>query len=87
MSASNISTFNLRSLLEKEKLNRAYFMDQYRNLRIVLRQEKNEYVLSESYPKDLPAGSIAIDHRAHEKCCDDVVNVNYLMLATMSHDL
>jgi hypothetical protein len=87
MSASNISTFNLRSLLEKEKLNRAYFMDQYRNLRIVLRQEKNEYVLSESYPKDLPAGSTAIDRRAHEKCCDDALNVSYLMLATMSHDL
>jgi hypothetical protein len=87
MSASNTSTFNLRSLLEKEKLNGAYFMNQYRNLRIVLRQEKNEYVLSESYPKDLPAGLTTIDRRAHEKYCDDALNVSYLMLVTMSHDM
>jgi hypothetical protein len=36
-------------------------MDWYRNLRIVLRQEKNEYVLSEPYPKDIPAGSSDVD--------------------------
>jgi hypothetical protein len=56
MSASNTSTFNLRSLLEKEKLNGAKFMDWYRNLRIVLMHEKIEYVLTEPYPDDLPAG-------------------------------
>jgi hypothetical protein len=33
-------------------------MNWYRNLRIILRQEKTEYVLSEPYPKDLPAGSM-----------------------------
>jgi hypothetical protein len=87
MSASNTSTFNLRSLLEKEKLNRANFMNWYRNLRIVLRQEKTEYVLSEPYLEDLPAGSSAADHRANEKRCDDALNMSYLMLATMSHDL
>jgi hypothetical protein len=87
MSASNTSAFNLRSLLEKEKLNRANFMDWYRNLRIVLRQEKTEYVLIESYPDDLSAGSTIADHRAHEKCCDAALNVRCLMLATMSLDL
>jgi hypothetical protein len=67
MSASNTSTFNLRSLFEKEKLNGANFMDWYRNLRIVLKQEKIEYVLIEPYPDDLPAGSTTANHRAHEK--------------------
>jgi hypothetical protein len=67
MSASNTSVFNLRSLLEKEKLNEANFMDWYLNLRIVLRQEKIKYVLTESYPDDLPASSSVTDHRAHEK--------------------
>jgi hypothetical protein len=47
MSASNASTFNLRSLLEKKKLNGANFNDWYHNLRIVLMQEKIDYV---SYP-------------------------------------
>jgi hypothetical protein len=42
-------------------------MDWYRNLRIIIRQEKIEYVLSEPYPKDLPTGSSAADHRAYEK--------------------
>jgi hypothetical protein len=87
MSATNTSTFNLRSLLEKEKLNGANFIDWYRNLRIILRQEKIEYVLTEPYPDDLRDGSTAADHRAHEKRCDDALNVSCLMLATISPDL
>jgi hypothetical protein len=74
-------------LLEKENLNAANFMDWYRNLRIVLRQEKTEYVLSELYPEDLPDGSSVADHRAHEKRCDDALNISCLMLTTMSPDL
>jgi hypothetical protein len=65
MSASNTSAFNLRSLLEKEKLNGANFMDSYRNLRICLRQEKTEYVFIEPYSDDLPAGLTTANHRAH----------------------
>jgi hypothetical protein len=74
-------------LLEKEKLNGANFMDWYCNLRIILRQEKTEYVLSEQYPEVLPAGSSAADHKAHKKRCDDAFNVSYLILAIMSPDL
>jgi hypothetical protein len=87
MSASNTSTFNLLSLLEKENLNGSNFMDWYRNLRLVLRQEKTEYVLLEPYPEDLPAGSSDVDRRAHEKRCDDALNVSYVMLAIMSPNL
>jgi hypothetical protein len=87
MFASNTSAFNLRSFLEKEKLNGANFIDWYRNLRIILRQEKIEYVVIEPYPNDLPTGSTATDRRAHEKHCNDALNVSCLMLATMSPDL
>jgi hypothetical protein len=73
-------------LLEKEKLNGANYMDWYRNLRIVLRQEKTEYVLTEPYPDDLTAGSTDVDHRAHEKRYNDALNVSCLVLATMSPD-
>ncbi|XP_072148496.1 uncharacterized protein [Setaria viridis] len=52
MSASNNSGFNLRFVLEKEKLNGANFSDWYRNLIIVLRQQKTEYVLEQPYPDD-----------------------------------
>jgi hypothetical protein len=54
-------------LLEKEKLNEANFMVWYHNLRIVLKQEKTEYVLTEPYPDDFPVGLSVADHRAHEK--------------------
>jgi hypothetical protein len=50
-------------------------------------QEKTEYVLSELYPEDLPAGLSATNRKAYEKRCNDVLNVSYLMLATMSPDL
>jgi hypothetical protein len=62
-------------------------MDWYHNLRIIFKQEKTEYVLIELYPNDLSAGSSAADHRAHEKQCDDALNISCLMLATMCTDL
>jgi hypothetical protein len=74
-------------LLEKEKVNGPNFMDWYCNLRIVLRKEKTEYVLTELFPEDLPAGSSAADHRALKKHCDDALNVSCLMLTTMFPDL
>jgi hypothetical protein len=46
-----------------------------------------EYVLTEPYLDDLPAGSTATDRRAHEKRYDDALNVSCLMLATMSPNL
>jgi hypothetical protein len=49
MSASNTSTFNLGSVLEKEMLNGTNFIDWYCNLRIVLEQP---------YPDELPLGSV-----------------------------
>jgi hypothetical protein len=74
-------------LLEKEKFNGANFIDWYHNLRIVLRQKKIEYVLTEPYPEDPPTGSSAMDRRAYEKRCDDALNMSCLMLATMTPDL
>jgi hypothetical protein len=62
-------------------------MDWYHNLRIVLRQEKIEYVLTKLYPEDLPAGSSAADHIAYEKRCDDALNVSCLMFAPISPNL
>jgi hypothetical protein len=82
MSASNNSIFNLRSVLEKEKLNGTNFIDWYRNLRIVLRQEKNEYVLEQAYPDDLSDNANAAECRAYEKHCNDSLDVSCLMLST-----
>ncbi|KAK9010392.1 hypothetical protein V6N11_036903 [Hibiscus sabdariffa] len=59
------NTISLRSLLEKEKLNGINFLDWFRNLRIVLKQERKEYVIEEAVPNDPEAirehGSIRDD--------------------------
>ena len=39
----------LRSLLEKEKLNGTNFLDWFRNLRMVLKQERKEFAIKESF--------------------------------------
>ena len=45
--AANNNTFNLRSILDKEKMNGNNFLDWQRNLQIVLMHEEKEYVLEE----------------------------------------
>ena len=87
MAANNNSAFNLRSILDKEKLNGANFIDWYRNLRIILKNEKKEYVLGQPYPDELPDGANTVARRAYEKHCNDSLEVSCLMLATMSFDL
>ena len=87
MATNNNSSFNLRSVLAKEKLNGANFIDWYRNLRIVLRNEKKEYVLEQPYPDNLPDGANAAACRAYEKHYNDSLEITCLMLATMSSDL
>ncbi|XP_066347593.1 uncharacterized protein [Miscanthus floridulus] len=85
---SSNSSFNLRSILEKEKLNGINFVDWIRNLRIVHRQEKKEYVLDTPYPNE--PQNVAYNsnaYHAYVKHTDDVVDVQYLMLACMNSEL
>ena len=85
---SSNSSFKLRSILDKEKLNGTNFVDWNRNLRIVLRQEKKEYVLDTPYP-DEPQ-NVAHNsnvYRAYVKHTDDAVDVQCLMLACMNSEL
>jgi hypothetical protein len=74
-------------VLGKEKLNGANFIDWYHNLRIVLRNEKREYVLEQPYPDDLLDGAPTVVRRAYEKHSNDSLEVSYLMLATISSNL
>ena len=87
MAAPAPSSFNLRSILEKEKLTGTSFMDWYRNLRIVLRQEHKEFVLTEPFPADLPNNAPVAQRSEHEKRCNDYLDISCLMLATMSPEL
>ncbi|KAK8992262.1 hypothetical protein V6N11_048350 [Hibiscus sabdariffa] len=81
------NTISLRSLLEKEKLNGINFLDWFRNLRIVLKQERKEYVIEEAVPNDPGPNASRADKDKFKKHIDDMVDVGCLMLATMTPEL
>ena len=85
--AANTNTLSLRSVLEKDKLNGLNFLDWFRNLRIVLKQEWKLYVIEQPVPNEPPANSSRADRDAYRKHLDDMVDVGCLMLATMNPEL
>ncbi len=82
-----MGTLCLRSVLEKDKLIGNNFLDWYRNLRIVLHQEKKLYVLEQPHPSPLPENATRAERDAYRKHLDDATDVACLMLATMSSEL
>ncbi|KAG8662088.1 hypothetical protein MANES_01G061550v8 [Manihot esculenta] len=85
MAANNNSTLSLRSILEKDKLkeNETNFIDWFRNLRIVLKQEKKSYVLDEAIPEPPLADATNAVKNKHKKHMDDSNDIGCLMLATI----
>ena len=81
-----VHNLSLRTILEKERLNNGNFMDWYRNLRIVLRQEKKSYVLDDPIP-DQPDEDNVEAFNDWVKYVEDSVQVSCLMLASMTPDL
>ena len=88
MASNNIATFTLRSVLEKEKLNRTNFLDWSQNLKTVLKQERKMYVLDNEIPNEPPASNAPRAERdAYSKHLNDSVDVTCLMLTTMNSEL
>ncbi|XP_057247464.1 uncharacterized protein LOC130589864 [Beta vulgaris subsp. vulgaris] len=83
---NNNSPFNLRSILEKDKLNGNNFLDWERNLRIVLRSEGREDVLETPIPV-LTTTSTDAEKEAHKAVAERSVIVTCLMLAAMEPSL
>ncbi|KAL4366994.1 hypothetical protein GQ457_05G020630 [Hibiscus cannabinus] len=71
MANKNLS---LRSLLEKKKLNGINFLDWFQNLRIVLNQERNEYVIEEPVPDEPTANAPRDDKDKFKKHMDDMIS-------------
>src|SRR5687767_2869234 len=67
-----------------KKLNRTNFLDWYRILRIILRQEKNGYILENLYPDKPIENASDADRSAYAKHMNDSMDVSYLMLDIMS---
>ncbi|KAK8694611.1 hypothetical protein V6N13_072158 [Hibiscus sabdariffa] len=78
------NTISLRSLLEKEKSNGINFLDWFRNLRIVLKQERKKLVIEEAVPNDPGANAPRADKDKFKK---HMLDVGCLMLATMTPEL
>ena len=88
MASNNTSTFTMRYVLEKEKLNGTNFLDWSRNLRIVLKQERKMYVLCNEIPNEPPANNAPRSERdAYSNHLNDSLDVTYLMLTTMNSEL
>ena len=65
------STISLRSVLEKDKLTGTNFLDWFRNLRIVLKQERKLYVLDEPLPEEPADNAPRAGKNAYEKHHND----------------
>ena len=78
------SNINLKTILEANKLTGPNYIDWLRNLKIVLRSEKLDYVMVKSVPPT-PAGNVSTaGHEAYLKHVEDMDVACGNMLASMS---
>lgn len=82
--ASNLS---LRSILDANKLTGPNFIDWFRNIKIVLKQERKAYVLDDPIPEEPPIKAIDEERRAYQAHIDDLDQATCVMLASMSPEL
>lgn len=80
------SNLSLRGILDANKLTGPNFLDWYRNLRIVLKQEKKSYVLDIPVP-ELPEDATEEDQAARQTHLDDLDLATCIMLASMTPEL
>ena len=70
---------SLWSVFEKDKLVGTNFVDWFRNLRIVLKQERKLYVLDEPHPEEPTDNAPRAEKNAYEKRHNDSIDVACLM--------
>ena len=86
-SLPQLSIFALRSILEKDKLNGTNFTNRYRNLRIVLKQEKKDHVLDNPIPEEPTDDESTTVSNAYRRARDESTEISCLMLTHMELDL
>nr|GEW51594.1 hypothetical protein [Tanacetum cinerariifolium] len=87
--AANQTTNNnsIRSILDKEKLNGSNFLDWYRNLRIVLRNEQKLHHLEEALPEAPSATATVVVRNAYTRRVAEQQEVACLMLVSMTLEI
>ncbi|GKB56859.1 retrotransposon protein, putative, ty1-copia subclass [Tanacetum coccineum] len=83
--AANQTT--IRSILDKEKLNGSNFLDWYRNLRIVFKNELKLHHLEEALPEAHPATATAAVRNAYIRRVAEQQEVACLMLVSMTPEI
>src|SRR5215216_4752364 len=86
-SLPQLSSFALRTILEKDKLNGTNFTNWYRNLRIVLKQEKRDHGLDNPLPDAPDENASVAATNAYHRTRDESTEISYLMIAQMEPDL
>ena len=81
------SALSLRSILDAHKLTGPNFADWLRNLKIVLRVEKLEYVLNSPLPTEPAVDAHDDQHDVYRKWIDDANVAKCIMLASMNIEL
>ncbi|KAL8136073.1 hypothetical protein AgCh_010609 [Apium graveolens] len=81
------SALSLRSILDAHKLTGPNFAGWLRNLRIVLRVEKLEYVLDSPKPTEPASSAHNDEHVVYRKWIDDANVAQCIMLASMNIEL
>ncbi|KAL8109077.1 hypothetical protein AgCh_025245 [Apium graveolens] len=81
------SALSLRSILDAHKLTGPNYADWLRNLRIVLRIEKLEYVIDSPKPTEPASDAHNDEHVVYLKWIDDANVAQCIMLASMSIEL
>lgn len=84
---NNHNNFNLRSLMEKEKLNDTNFLDWYRNLRVVLKFEGKIKIIEEPLPNPPSETATAAQQNAYRKLFEEQEKIAMLMMSSMTPSL
>lgn len=81
------SALSLRSILDANKLTGPNYADWLRNLRIVLKSEKLDYVLDSPLPKTPVDDAPYDEHQVYQTWIDDANVAQCVMLASMNPEL
>nr|GEW47299.1 zinc finger, CCHC-type [Tanacetum cinerariifolium] len=84
---STTNNNSIKSILDKEKLNGSNFLDWYRNLRIVLRNEQKLHHLKEALPKAPPTITTVVVRNAYIRKVSEQQEVASLMLVSMTPEI
>ena len=87
MTSNTTPTVSLRLIFEKDKPNGTNFLDWYRNLRIILKQERKEYILNQPILEEPATNAPRAQKDAYNKHLNDSVDVTCLMLGCMESEL